>query len=256
MTVTSEKRDGIVVLTLNRPPVNALDVETLDELTDALNDAARGEPQAVILTSEGRVFSAGADLNRVLEGDATYIDAGIVALSRCFETLFTFPRPVIAAVNGHALAGGCILTCACDYRIMASGDGRIGAIELAAGVPFPSWALEIVRYAVNNQHVPEVVYLARAYEPNDAVRIGLIDEIVDAADLMPRAFEMAGELARVPRQTFELMKRALRRDAVDTARRGTARDDVIKAAWRSPEVRDAIKRQMALIAGEAEGRKR
>lgn len=256
MAISSEKHDGIVVLTLNRPPVNALDVETLDELTDALNEAASDEPDAVILTAEGRIFSAGADLNRVLEGDAAYIDAGIVALSRCFETLFTFPRPVIAAVNGHALAGGCILTCACDHRVMSSGGGRIGAIELAAGVPFPSWALEIVRYAVNNQHVPEVVYLARAYEPNDALRIGLIDEIADAADLMPRALEMARELARVPRQTFELMKRALRRDAVDAARRGTATDDQIKAAWRSPEVLEAIKRQMALVAGAAEGRQR
>jgi enoyl-CoA hydratase len=175
------------------------------------------------------------------------VNAGIAALTRAFETLFVFPRPVIAAVNGHALAGGCILTCGCDYRIMSETAGTIGAVELKAGVPFPAWALEILRYAVNNHHVQEIVYTARSYAPDVALRMGLVDEVVPADDLMARAHEMAAELAAVPPTTFALMKRALRKPAVEAAREGAATDDEIKAAWRSEEVHDAIRALLASL---------
>jgi enoyl-CoA hydratase len=97
--IASEERDGVLLLTIDRPPVNALDVETLDELSDGLDDAAAADPDAVILTGTGSIFSAGADLWRVLEADASYIDAGIVALGRCFKSLFNFQRPTVAAVT-------------------------------------------------------------------------------------------------------------------------------------------------------------
>lgn len=229
--------------------MNALDAETLNDLSDRLDAARSEEARAVVLTATGNVFSAGADLHRVLEAGPDYIDAGIAALSRAFETLFVFPKPVVAAVNGHALAGGCILTCACDYRIMSESAGTIGAVELKAGVPFPAWALEVLRHAVNNDHVQEVVYTARAYPPQDALAKGLIDEVTPHAGLLSRALEMASELAAVPPQTFALMKRALRKPAVDAARReSAATDDEIKAAWRSEEVHDAIRALLARLA--------
>jgi enoyl-CoA hydratase len=246
--ITTEDRDGVLVVRLERPPVNALDVETLDELSDVLDEADRNDPTAVVLTAEGNIFSAGADLFRVLQGDADYIDSGIEALTRNFRTLFEFPRPVVAAVNGHALAGGAVLTCACDYRVMAGGQARIGAIELKAGVPFPSWALEVVRYAVNNDNVAEVVYFGHAYEPNAAHAKGLINEVVPGEDLMERALEAARELGAVPRSTFAIVKRALRRPAVEAAIAGSARYDAeVKAAWKSPEVLDAIRAQLEAL---------
>ncbi|MEA2453188.1 MAG: enoyl-CoA hydratase [Actinomycetota bacterium] len=244
-----ETRDdeGILVIELHRPPVNALDIETLDALADVLEDAGE-EPDAVILTGRGSAFSAGADLRKVLEADPVYIDAGIVALARCFEALFVFPRPLIAAVNGYALAGGAVITCTADRRIMSEDAGLIGAVELKAGVPFPAWALEIVRHAVNNSHVEEVIYFGRSYSPTDALRIGLVDEVVPAAQLMSRATEVARELAEVPRETFGLTKNSLRRWTVETARRGMAlTDEEVKAAWKLPEVHDAIRRLMASI---------
>jgi enoyl-CoA hydratase len=153
--IKSDMTGGTLTLRLDRPPVNALDVATLDELSDRLDAASAEDVQAVVLTGSGPVFSAGADLHRVLDGGGDYVNTGIAALSLAFETLFVFFRPVIAAVNGHAWAGGCILTSACDYRIMSATGGTIGAVELKAGVPFPAWALEILRYAVNNEHVQE-----------------------------------------------------------------------------------------------------
>jgi enoyl-CoA hydratase len=247
--IQSELRGSTLILRLDRPPVNALDADTLDELSDRLDAAASEAAKAVVLTGTGAIFSAGADLYRVLEGGPDYVNAGIAALSRAFETLFVFPRPVIAAVNGHALAGGCIITCACDYRIMSEDGGRIGAVELKAGVPFPAWALEVLRHAVNNDHVQEIVYTARSYRPADALAKGLVDEVAPAGDLMQRALDMADELAAVPPTTFSLMKRALRKPAVEAARReSAATDEEIKAAWRSEEVHDAIRALLATLA--------
>lgn len=246
----SEVTGSVLVIRLDRPPVNALDADTLHELADRL-DAARSEAaESIVLTGTGSVFSAGADLFRVLEGDAADVDAGIDALSRAFEALFVFPRPVVAAVNGHALAGGAILTCACDYRIMSATTGTIGAVELRAGVPFPAWALEILRHAVANHHFQEIVFTGRSYPPHDALAKGLVDEVVPDGELMARAVQMADELASVPAVTYSLMKEAVRKPAVDAAVRGTiATDEQIKAAWRSPEVHDAIRKLLASLGG-------
>jgi enoyl-CoA hydratase len=246
--IRSRSEGNVLVLQLDRPPVNAVDVDTLNELSDVLDKARADDPDALVLTGTGAMFSAGADLKAVLEADDEQVDAGIEALSRCFETLFLFPRPVVAAVNGYALAGGVIITCAADRRVMAAGSGQIGAVELKAGVPFPAWALEIVRHAVNNQFVEEIVYFGHGYDPERALAMGLIDEVVPSEELMPRCLEIARELAEVPRQTFALTKGSLRRWTAEAARRGRElSDEQVKAAWRSPEVKAAIERLLASI---------
>ena len=222
-----------------------MDVDGLNELTERLDKAVWEEQGALVLTGKGSTFSAGADLRKVLDGGPEYINAGIVAMSQAFEALFVFPRPVVAAVNGHALAGGCILTSACDYRIMSETAGTIGAVELKAGVPFPSWALEVLRHAVNNAHVQEIVLTGHSYPPAEALSKGLIDEVVPENELLPRALEMAAELSAVPANTYRLTKRALRKPAVEAAIKGAAStNEEVKAAWRSPEVQDAIRRLM------------
>jgi enoyl-CoA hydratase/carnithine racemase len=244
-SIAAERSGDTLILRLDRPPVNALDVDTLDELSDCLDEAERSDVSALVVTATGPVFSAGADLWRVLEGDAAYIDTGIVALSRCFKSLFTFPRPLVAAVNGHALAGGCIIAAACDRRVMSSTGGMIGAIELTAGVPFPAWALEVLRFSVDNTYFQEIVYFGRGYKPEDALARGIIDEVVPAGELMDRALEIAGRLARIPPQTFSLTKAAMRRPTVEAAdARAAATDEEVKAAWRSPEVHSAIREQL------------
>jgi enoyl-CoA hydratase len=247
INVSSE--DGIVILRLDRPPVNALDIETLDALSDRLDEARGNDVDALVITGTGGMFSAGADLRKVLAGDPSEIDQGIDSLTRNFRTLFTFPRPIVAAVNGFALAGGAVITCGCDHRLMGR-TGAIGAIELSAGVPFPSWALELVRHNVPAGHFQEVVLLGRAYESEDALRIGLVDEIVDDERLMPRALEVARELARVPRATYAHTKAMARGPSVELADRvARETDEAIKQAWRSDEVHAAIRRQLEALRG-------
>jgi enoyl-CoA hydratase len=244
-SIVTEPLDDITVLRIDRPPVNALDIETLNELADRLEDAAAAEAVAgIVLTGTGPIMSAGADLVKVLQAEQAELDAGIDALTRAFRTLFEFPKPAVAAVNGHALAGGAVLTCGCDHRVMGETAGRIGAVELRAGVPFPAWALELVRHAVNNEHLQEVVYFGRAYEPKEALAKGLVDELVPDGELMDTAIARVRSLTRVPTETFAVTKRSLRAAAGAAASALERFDDDVKATWSSDEVKAAIARQL------------
>jgi len=140
--------DGVCIVTLNRPHrLNAIVPELLEDLIAALQ-AADSDPSvcAVVLTGSGPSFSAGVDLKRIVEGGPRYVERFLPALSAALLAVFDHAKPVVAAVNGHALAGGCVLAAACEMRLMSG--GTIGLAELAAGVPFPTVPLEVMRHAV------------------------------------------------------------------------------------------------------------
>ena len=100
------------------------------------------DAKAVVLTGQGKIFSAGVDLKRLSEGGADYIRKFLPVLHKLYDTVFYHPKPVVAAINGHAIAGGCVLACCADRRIMAREGGRIGVTESLVGVPFPALAFD------------------------------------------------------------------------------------------------------------------
>jgi enoyl-CoA hydratase len=159
-----------------------------------------------------------------------------------FEALFMFPAPVVAAVNGHAIAGGCILACSCDRRLMTSGNARIGLPELKVGVPFPPLVVEIMRSAVAPPHLNELLYVGRTYEPPEALARGIVDELTAPDDLLSRAHTAAAELAAAPAVSFRLTKRAIRMPYLERARQAMAADaGALEAAWSSDETHAAIR---------------
>src|ERR1700741_4751996 len=115
--ITLTTQSDIALLTLSHPPANALDLEFMQAILAGLDEAESSAAKALVLTGENKVFSAGADLFRVLDAGADYIERAGGTMSALFERLFRFPKPTVAAVNGHAIAGGSIIACACDYRI-------------------------------------------------------------------------------------------------------------------------------------------
>src|SRR5262249_18597291 len=141
--IDRSQTDGVLTLRLAHGKASAMDAELLDALLRELDGIAE-DVRAVVLTGTASIFSAGVDLFRLTRDGADYVRRFIPLLCRCLRALFAFPRPVVAAANGHAIAGGCILVLAADYRLMADGVGRIGVPELLVGVPFPAAALEIV----------------------------------------------------------------------------------------------------------------
>lgn len=240
--LTIEPRHPVAVLRLEHGKVNALDLELLTGLGEALGELERdSEVRALVLTGSGSIFSAGVDLLRLVAGGPEYVERFLPALSRVCGDLFRFPRPVVAAVNGHAIAGGCILACACDYRVMARGRATLGVPELKVGVPFPVVALEILRFATSNAHLQELVYRGRTYTADEAWQRGLADETEEEADVVARAVEVATGLAAEPAERFRITKRQLRQPTVERIERlSPATDAEVLAAWKDPATLTAI----------------
>src|SRR5262245_51897637 len=174
--------DGILTLRLAHGKASALDIELLQALQDEFVGAAK-DSRAVILTGTGSIFSAGVDLFRLTREGPDYVRRFLPVLSGFVRSLFAFPRPVVAAVSGHAIAVGGILVLASDVRLMAEGDGRIGVPELLVGVPFPSAPLEVVRFAVPRHKIQELIYTGKTVRPQEALAAGLIDRVIPSSEL-------------------------------------------------------------------------
>lgn len=219
MIERSETGD-IAVLRIEHGPVNAMDLELVTGIARTFTDLAADPPSGVVLTGTGKAFSAGVDLRRYLDGGEEYIRSFLPALTDAFEAVFTLNRPVVAAVNGHAIAGGCVLACCADLRLMAEGRGRIGVPEAKVGVAFPRTALDVLTHAVGVSTASHLVYGAQTYLPAAAAELGLVDAVVPADELVDHAVEAATEWTNgIPSDTFALTKAQLRRDTVERYRR-------------------------------------
>jgi enoyl-CoA hydratase len=206
----------VVTLRLAHGKVSALDLELAEALALQFNELATSDARAVVLTGTGSSFSAGVDLFRVVDGGRDYVGRFFPALARLMLDLFGFPKPLVVAVNGHAIAGGCIFTLCGDYRLMAAGTARIGMPEMLVGVPFPASVLEVIRFAVPPQHLQSLIYTGRTVEPQEALRLGMIDEVTDS--LGERAAAVAAQFAALPFEAFGLAKRQLRGRAINRAK--------------------------------------
>jgi enoyl-CoA hydratase len=203
--------------------------------------------RAVVMTATGRTFSAGVDLVRLLEGGAPYVRKFLPVLSEMFATVFSHPAPVVAAINGHAIAGGCVLACAADKRLMARDGGRIGVTELLVGVPFPPAAMEIMRCAAAPQFFADAIFSGATYTPAEAVARGFVHDVVEPQALLERAVAAANALAALPPKAFALTKRQIHAPALERMQ-SPELDAAIMQIWTAPEtlerVRDYVSRTL------------
>lgn len=237
--------DGVRVLEMARGKVNALDLELVEALGSAFRAAPSHRP--MVLTGRGSAFCAGVDLHRIVDGGTEYVHRFLPGLTEAFLAVFEYPGPVIASLNGHALAGGCILAAACDVRVAEAGPAQLGLPELVVGVPFPTTAIEILRHAVGEAHAAHLVYTGRRISPEEAHRIGLVTELAGteraAIDV---AIELAQEMAGREGPPYALAKAQLRRDTLDRISRRQEKDDPeVAAIWAAPETTAAIRRYLA-----------
>ena len=242
--------DGILTLRLAHGKASALDLELCDALQAEIEAAGESEDvRALIMTGTGSIFSAGVDLPRLINSGKQYVQDFVEALDAMLRALFLFPKPAIAAANGHAIAGGAIVAFACDYRLMSG--GRIGVPEALVGVPFPPLALEVVRFAVPRQHLQPMLYFAKTIEAQEAKSIGIIDEVVAGDDLLRRANEVARQLAGITPNAFRLTKRQIREPFLrDAAQIATASADEIDALWADPKTHEHIRAYLEKTIGK------
>jgi enoyl-CoA hydratase len=229
--VSIEWRDEVALVRIDRPPANAMDPQLLDEGHGVLEVLRAEEPGAVVVTGRDGYFSAGVDLKVAPTLDRDGQRRMVHGINRLFAGWYSFPRPLVMAVNGHAIAGGLILALCGDYRVGATA-GKLGLTELSVGVPYPAVASAVVRAELTPAAARVLALRAHLIESEEGLALGLVDELAAPADVLPRALAVAEELARLPRSGYWPVKRQLRGETIDLATRVVAQqDDPVLEGW-------------------------
>ena len=236
--------DGIRVLKLAHGKVSAIDIELGEAFIKEMEDAHDPSVKAVVLTGSGSSFSAGVDLFRVLKDGPDYGRRFLPVLDNLLRAALTLPKPTIAAINGHAIAGGCILASTCDHRIMVEGNGRIGIPELAVGVPFPALPLQIMSARVADGALRELVFTGRTVLIDEAKTLGLIDEKCPSGMLMDRAIEVAQRMMTIPAGAFALTKQAFYTPVLERTKQLADMNARVVDAWLQPHTYETIRQYL------------
>ncbi|HZO58094.1 MAG TPA: enoyl-CoA hydratase/isomerase family protein [Solirubrobacterales bacterium] len=234
--VTVEPRGNVAVVRIDRPPANAMNPALLEEVIGVREEL---EADAVVLTGRDGFFSAGLDLNLVPTLDPAGQAEMIMAINRMVAAWYGFDRPVVGAVNGHAIAGGIVLAMCADYRV-GSTQGKLGLTEARVGVPYPANALAVVTAELSPPAARYLVLRAHLVDPPEALALGLVDELAEPAEVLERALAMAAELGDMPSDAYATVKRQLRGPALAAMRQvvesGT---DPLAQGWLSAETGSA-----------------
>jgi len=239
--ITLYRADGIAVVTLCAPPMNALDAPLLEELAQLITGlAADTTVRAAVITGEGRAFSAGLDLKSAPTLDRIGQQRLVTALNNAFGTLYAWPKPLVAAIQGHAIAGGLIMALCADGRVAADVPMQISLAEVRVGVTYPVSPLEIARAELSAAVSRRLVLLGESLDAAAAERLGVVDQRVPADDLIEAALARAARHAQLPPLAFATTKRELRAGAlarIDAARVGHGEPRL--ESWLGDEMRRA-----------------
>ena len=208
--------DGIGIVVLQKPPANTMDPEFLEQFCDHMDAlAADSNVRAVVITAAGKAFCAGVDLKEVIGYDRDRQRAMVNGINRMVRTVYGFRAPVVAGVNGHAIAGGVILALCCDHRVGPEAAGLYGLAEARAAVPFPFAAIEVARAELPPSAARKVILFAGNMAPDEALDLGIFDELRPLVEVRERAIEQARTMAALPPDAFNTIKRQLRGPALE-----------------------------------------
>jgi enoyl-CoA hydratase/carnithine racemase len=231
---------------LARPPVNALNPELCRGIRDAVLAAVADGVHGIVLAGGPKVFSAGMDVPFLLslQDPRQLVDAwqdffaAARALAEC-------PVPVAVAIAGHAPAGGCVLALCCDYRVMASGAYRIGLNETQVGLSVPAGVMHLMRRTVGHNRAERLLVSGQMIESEQALAIGLVDELADIDDVALRARAWLESLLKLPRKPMLHTRATSRADVVAAMQPGAMQLDEFVAAWNEPDTQAGLR---ALVA--------
>ena len=224
------ERDGaLTVLRADRPPANAIDPVLLNEVREALEAVAADPPGALVVQGRPGFFSAGADLKVVPTLDAEGQREMVRGLNAVFLSAYSLPCPVVAAITGHAIAGGFIFALCADQRI-ASREGSYGITEVKVGLPYPVAAMEIVDTELGTATARSLALSSRLVDASWCERHGVFDEVVEPDAVVPRAMELARELAAQPARAYRMTKEHLRAETIARIKRDAPSDPLL-GSW-------------------------
>ena len=235
-----ERHGDIGVLCLDRPPANAFDPEQVQAFEAALAHPTIAETRAVVLTGSGEFFSAGLDLKAVPHLPKPEQEEFLGGVNRSIAKLYSFPVPVVGAINGHAIGGGFILALSTDYRIGPVGSAKFGMTEARVGVPFPAVPMVVVSSELPPQSVRYCAMHARKFGIDVAQRHGVFDEILPPDAMLDRALGVAEDMASMPADSYRRVKHQVRGAAFRRIENVlSTNSDPMLQSWLSPKARDA-----------------
>lgn len=198
MTANLEVRDGVGTILLDRPPMNALDVATQDRLRELAEEATRRDDvRAVVLYGGEKVFAAGADIKEMQAMDHPAMVVRSKALQDSFTAVARIPKPVVAAVTGYALGGGCELALCADFRI-AGDNAKLGQPEILLGLIPGAGGTQRLARLIGPSRAKDLIFTGRHVRAEEALAIGLVDRVVPAAEVYEQAHAWAAKLAKGP----------------------------------------------------------
>jgi enoyl-CoA hydratase/carnithine racemase len=218
--VEVSREDGVATVTLSRGKVNALNEAVVAQLGSCFRDLeADAGVRAVILTGAGKFFSFGFDIPEFLSYAKSDFERYLRSFTEVCTYLFTFPKPIVAAVNGHAIAGGCMLATACDYRIMVTGKARMALNEITFGASVFPGSVAVLRCCVGHRNAERILLSGAMYSAEEAWQLGLVDQCCSADGLADAALSAAREFAQKDSRAFRSLKGLLRGPIAEEIRR-------------------------------------
>lgn len=248
-----ERAGPVAICHLDHPPANAIDLAFAGELESRFSELlARDDLGAIVLTGKGKFFCGGLDLKAVPAYGPEEQRALINTVNRVVAKLYGCPVPVVAAVNGHAIAGGLVLALTSDYRVGTRAPCLLGLTEARVGIPFPAGPLAVLKAELAPAVLRTLTLGARSIGSEAALDKGILDELQAPDDVLPRALEMATDLASIPKDAYRVIKDQLRGETVAWIRSVSEKGvDPMLKSWLAPGSRDRA--AAALRAGKAGG---
>src|SRR5579859_4495844 len=201
--IAVEVEQGTAVVSMQRPPANAIDISLLTQLSTTLRELEQcSDVTAMVLTGAGKAFSAGLDLKLVPTYDRSQQNELLRILNQAVYQLYALPIPTVAAVNGHAIAGGLVLALACDKRVAIDAGALLGLTEVRAGVPFPVAAMAVVNAELPATTARELVLGGKNHDSSRGLALGMVDELRPAEQVLARSKAVARDLAAAPRESY------------------------------------------------------
>lgn len=210
--VEVSREEGLAIVTLARGKVNALNETLVEELRACLEELAADEQcRAIVITGRGKFFSFGFDIPEFLSYSPKDFTRYLTKFSDLYTYLFLHLKPVVAALNGHTVAGACMLATACDYRVMVDGKAKISLNEITFGASVFAGAVEMLKACVGHRNAEMILCTGSMYSADEALGLGLIDKKTSEEGLMEEAKRVARDLGRRDQRPFSSIKRLLRK---------------------------------------------
>lgn len=248
-----DDKTGYATVTLNRPPVNSLNLELLKAISETLDDLQNNKSRGMILTSSSKsVFSAGLDIMEMYKPKVDRMKEFWSTLQDVWFKLYGSPFPTAAAINGHSPAGGCLLSLCCEYRVMCQ-NYTIGLNETRLGIVAPTWFMASMRNAISRRDAELALTLGTLFTTDEALKVGLVDEVATSKeDAIAKATAFLDKFKKISPQARSMTKQALRsKDIMELEDNRTQDIDLFVYAVTQPKVQKGLEMYLEALKAKS-----